>query len=91
MAFDFGSLFPSKNAPLIGVDLSSSSVKVVELAGSQQGGYRLERYAVEVLPKGAITDGNIDNSPKDANGFGVAATAVFDSTDATCATVTSRR
>jgi type IV pilus assembly protein PilM len=61
LAFDFGSLFPSKNAPLIGVDLSSSSVKVVELAGTAESGYRLERYGVEVLPKGAITDGNIEN------------------------------
>jgi type IV pilus assembly protein PilM len=61
LAFDFGSLFPSKNSPMIGLDLSSSSVKVVELAGSAESGFRLERYAIEPLPKGAITDGNIEN------------------------------
>lgn len=61
MAFDFGSLLSSKNAPMIGLDLSSSSVKVVELAGSTDGGFRLERYAIEPLPKGAIADGNIEN------------------------------
>jgi type IV pilus assembly protein PilM len=61
LAFDLSSLFPSKNPPLIGLDLSSSSVKVVELAGTMEAGYRLERYAIEPLPKGAITDGNIEN------------------------------
>lgn len=55
------SLFSSKKAPLIGLDLSSSSVKLVELAGSPEAGFRLERYAIEALPKGAITDGNIEN------------------------------
>jgi len=55
------SLFQSKNAPLIGLDLSSSSVKLVELAGSAQAGFRLERYAIESLPKGAITDGNVED------------------------------
>ncbi|MEO8935340.1 MAG: pilus assembly protein PilM [Burkholderiaceae bacterium] len=46
---------------MIGLDLSSSSVKVVELGGSAETGYRLERYAIESLPKGAIADGNIEN------------------------------
>ena len=61
MAFEFGALFSSKNPPLIGLDLSSSSVKVVELAGTAEAGFRLERYAIESLPKGAIADGNIEN------------------------------
>lgn len=61
MAFDFGALFSAKNPPLIGLDLSSSSVKVVELAGNAESGFRLERYAIEPLPKGAIADGNIEN------------------------------
>ena len=61
MAFDFGALFSSQNPPLVGLDLSSSSVKLVELSGSEEGGFRLERYAIEPLPKGAITDGNIEN------------------------------
>lgn len=61
MAFDFGSLLSSKNPPLIGLDLSSSAVKIVELSGSLEAGFKLERYAIEPLPKGAITDGNIEN------------------------------
>jgi len=48
--------------PLIGVDISSSSVKMVELsAAPKKGGYVVERYAIESLPKDAITDGNINN------------------------------
>ncbi len=61
MAFDFGALFSSQNQPLVGLDLSSSSVKLVELSGTAVAGYRLERYAIEPLPKGAISDGNVEN------------------------------
>lgn len=47
--------------PLIGVDISSSSVKMVELSTVSGGGYRVERYAVEALPREAVSDGNIVN------------------------------
>ena len=48
--------------PLIGVDISSSSVKMVELSEMpKKGGYVVERYAIEPLPKDAISDGNINN------------------------------
>ena len=48
--------------PLIGVDISSSSVKMVELSElKKKGGYTVERYAIEAMPKDAITDGNINN------------------------------
>jgi type IV pilus assembly protein PilM len=47
--------------PLIGVDISSSSVKMVELSAASGGGYRVERYAVESLPREAVSDGNIAN------------------------------
>ncbi|OYT68610.1 MAG: hypothetical protein CFK52_14670, partial [Chloracidobacterium sp. CP2_5A] len=51
--------FFSKTPPLIGLDIGSSSVKLVEL--SETGGtLRLERYAIEPLPRGAVVDGNID-------------------------------
>ncbi len=63
-AFDadfFGSLLKPKSPPLIGVDISSSSVKMVELTGSGRGRYRLERYTIEPLPKDAVVDGNIMN------------------------------
>ena len=61
MAFDFGALFSSRNHPMAGLDLSSSSIKLVELAGSAEAGFRLDHYAIEPLPKGAISDGNIEN------------------------------
>ena len=52
----------SKTPPLIGVDISSSSVKLVELSLSpNNAGYIIERYAIETLPKDAVSDGNINN------------------------------
>ena len=54
-------LFKAKTPPLIGVDISSSSVKMVELVDGGKGGIRLERYAIEPLPKDAVVDGNIMN------------------------------
>ena len=47
--------------PLIGVDISSSSIKMVELAAASGGGFRVERYAIEALPRDAVSDGNIAN------------------------------
>lgn len=55
------SIFNPKARPLIGLDISSSAVKMVELAANGKEGYRVERYAIEVLPKDAVTDGNIAN------------------------------
>jgi type IV pilus assembly protein PilM len=52
--------FSSKSPPLIGLDIGSSSVKIVELSQAIGGGLRLERYAIEPLPRGAVVDGNID-------------------------------
>ncbi|MDR0588847.1 MAG: pilus assembly protein PilM [Burkholderiales bacterium] len=62
MLFDIPlfSSFGSGGAYRIGVDISSSSVKVVELSG-RGGKYVLEGYAVELLPKDLIQDGNISN------------------------------
>jgi type IV pilus assembly protein PilM len=56
-----GNLFKAKAPPLIGVDISSSSVKMVELGDGGKGRIRLERYAIEMLPKDAVVDGNIMN------------------------------
>src|SRR5437763_6919243 len=47
--------------PLIGVDVSSTALKLVELTEAGKGAYRLERYAIEPLPKDVVTDGNIAN------------------------------
>jgi type IV pilus assembly protein PilM len=54
-------LFKAKAPPLIGTDLSSSAIKMVELAEIGHGQYRLERYAIEALPKDSVVDGNLNN------------------------------
>jgi len=55
------SIFNPKARSLIGLDVSSSSVKMVELGSDNKGGYRVERYAIEVLPRDVISDGNVVN------------------------------
>lgn len=54
-------LLQAKSPPLIGVDISSSAVKMVEIEEAGKNLYRVERYAIENLPKDAVTDGNIMN------------------------------
>lgn len=55
-------LIQTKAPPVIGVDISSSSVKLVELSQPPgNGGYIVERYVIESLPKDAFFDGNINN------------------------------
>jgi len=55
------SVLSQKARPLFGLDVSSSSVKMVELAEPSKGQYRIERYAIEALPREAVVDGNITN------------------------------
>jgi len=55
-----GSLFRRQPAPLLGLDVSSSSVKLVELARDAGGKLVLERCAIEPLERGWITDGNVE-------------------------------
>lgn len=54
-------VFNPKARALVGVDISSSAVKMVELSGSAEGGFQLESYAIEPLPEGAVVEGNISN------------------------------
>ncbi len=61
MALDLGSLFGKANSPLVGLDISTSGVKLVELSQVGKNELRLERFASESLPRGAIVDGNIEN------------------------------
>ena len=56
MKFDF---FNDSTPALIGVDISTSAVKMVELSASGKGTYRLEGYSIAAIPKDAILDGNI--------------------------------
>src|SRR5215212_7051357 len=58
MEFD---LFKPKVPPLFGLDISSSSVKMLEIVEAGKGAYRVERYSIEPLPRDAVVDGNINN------------------------------
>ena len=51
----------AKSPPLIGVDISTSSIKMVELGDAGKGLRRIERYTIEPLAKEAVADGNIVN------------------------------
>lgn len=51
-------LLGNTKAPLVGVDISSTAVKLLQL--SETGGrYRVEHYAVEPLPPNAVVEKNI--------------------------------
>lgn len=55
------SLFSSKQQALLGIDISASSLKLVELSGARDGKITIERIAIERLDKGWVSEGNIDN------------------------------
>jgi type IV pilus assembly protein PilM len=54
----FGKLLVKKKPPLLGIDLSASSVKVLEVSKAGEH-FRVERYAVEPMPQNAIVEHNI--------------------------------
>ena len=51
-------LFGKKSAPVIGLDISSTAVKLLELTGTGNK-YKVEAYAVEPLPPNAVIEKNI--------------------------------
>lgn len=51
-------LIPKSQSPLIGVDISSTAVKLLQLSRSGNR-YRVEHYAVEPLPPNAVVEKNI--------------------------------
>jgi type IV pilus assembly protein PilM len=51
-------LFGKQSAPVIGLDISSTSVKLLELTGSRDK-FKVEAYAVEPLPPNAVVEKNI--------------------------------
>ncbi|MDP1565745.1 MAG: pilus assembly protein PilM, partial [Polaromonas sp.] len=55
-----GSLFNRQSSALLGLDISSSSVKLVELSRDKAGNLVLDRCAIEPLERGWITDGNVE-------------------------------
>ena len=54
-------IFKPKAPPLFGLDISSSSVKMLEIVDAGKDAYRVERYTIEPLPREAVVDGNINN------------------------------
>jgi len=50
--------FTRKKVPVLGIDISSTSVKLVELAQTGSG-YKVESHAVEPLPANAVVEKNI--------------------------------
>jgi len=71
-------LFGKKTNILIGLDISSTSVKLLELSQSN-GSYRVESYAVEPLPPNAVVEKNIS----DVEGVGEAVKRVVNRSKST--------
>lgn len=53
-----GKLLGKGPSPLIGVDIGTSSIKLVQLSGGANG-YRLEAFGVEALPENSVSEGMI--------------------------------
>ncbi|MFW2371542.1 MAG: pilus assembly protein PilM, partial [Gammaproteobacteria bacterium] len=49
-----------KQNPILGIDISSTSVKLVELSKTDKG-YKVESLAVEPLPANAVVEKNIQD------------------------------
>ena len=60
MQSSLSGLFKKRKPPVLGVDISSSAVKLLELS-LQPTGYRVENYAVEALPPESVVEKNISN------------------------------
>ena len=56
----FGALRKNRQGSRVGIDISSTTVKLLELSESN-GGYRVEAYSVASLPQGAVFEKNINN------------------------------
>jgi len=55
-----------KGAPVLGIDVSSTTVKLLELSHAQ-GQYRVESYAVASLPQDAVIEKNVNDVDGVAN------------------------
>ena len=55
-----GDIFKSKTPTVIGLDVSSTAVKLLEL-GKSGDRYRVESYAVEPLPPNSVIEKNISD------------------------------
>lgn len=66
------SFLTESTPPLIGIDISSTAIKMVELTENGRGSYRLEAYSMAPLPKEAMVDGNVSNLESVADAMKVA-------------------
>jgi type IV pilus assembly protein PilM len=66
------SFFKETTPPLIGIDISSTSIKMVELSDNGRGGYKLEGYSTSPLAKDAMVDGNVGDLEKVADAMKLA-------------------
>lgn len=66
------SFFTETTPPLIGIDISSTAVKMVELANNGRGSYKLEGYSMAPLAKDVIVDGNVNDLEKVAEAMKLA-------------------
>jgi type IV pilus assembly protein PilM len=53
-------MFGYRKSPLLGIDISSSVVKLLELS-HKAGKYTVESFAIEILPLNAVMEGRIEN------------------------------
>jgi type IV pilus assembly protein PilM len=66
MELSLEALWSKKKPPLVGIDISSSAVKVLELSKTGEH-FRVERYAVEPLPQNAVVEHKITEVEPVAN------------------------
>ncbi len=60
-------LFGTKSPPVIGLDIGSSSVRLLQL--SRHGSsYRIDHFAIEPLPQGVIVEKSVQNITNDSPG-----------------------
>jgi type IV pilus assembly protein PilM len=65
------SLFSLKPEPVVGIDISTTAVKLLELSKTSSG-YRVESYAFEPLPETAVVDKNINENEIEVVGAAIA-------------------
>ena len=66
------SFFKEKSPTLIGVDITSASIKMVELSRDANGLYQLDAYVISPIANLAMTDGNVADLEKVAEAISVA-------------------
>jgi type IV pilus assembly protein PilM len=72
----FGALRKNRHGSRVGIDISSKTVKLLELSESN-GGYRVEGYSVVLLPQGAVFEKNINNVGEVATAIKKTETLIF--------------